>query len=115
MNGTRATITNLPYKSQYSFIVRAVNEVGTALSPRVSVANSYSYRNAYGHTNQYRYAHTYADGRWVSIARPFRGRSILEFGLAGNSKKQASGQELEGSWAFRVRGLYSAVPDLRYV
>ena len=44
MNGTSATITNLPYKSQYSFIVRAVNEVGTALSPRVSVANSYSYR-----------------------------------------------------------------------
>ena len=44
MNGTNATITNLPYKSQYLFIVRAVNEVGTALSPRVSVANSYSYR-----------------------------------------------------------------------
>ena len=28
----------------------------------------------------------------------------------GEQQKQASGQELEGSWAIRVRDLYSAVP-----
>lgn len=39
MNGTSATITNLPYKSQYSFSVRAHNDVGSSFSPSVTVDN----------------------------------------------------------------------------
>jgi len=39
MSGTSATITNLPYKSQYSFSVRARNDVGSSFSPSVTVDN----------------------------------------------------------------------------
>ena len=39
IDGTSATITNLPYKTQYLFRVRAYNDVGSTFSPYVTVAN----------------------------------------------------------------------------
>ena len=39
IDGTSATITNLPYKTQYLFSVRAYNDVGSTFSPYVTVAN----------------------------------------------------------------------------
>ena len=42
-DGASATISNLPYKTSYEFVVRAVNDVGTsAQSPYVSVDNPLS-------------------------------------------------------------------------
>ena len=39
ISGTSATVTNLPYKTTYSFRVRAYNDAGSTFSPSVSVAN----------------------------------------------------------------------------
>ena len=39
ISGTSATVTNLPYKTTYSFRVRAYNDAGSTFSPSISVAN----------------------------------------------------------------------------
>ena len=42
ISGTSATITNLPYKTQYLLRVRAYNDVGSSFSPYVTVNNPYT-------------------------------------------------------------------------
>ena len=41
IDGNSATITNLPYKTAYRFVVRAVNDVGSSFSPAADVDNHF--------------------------------------------------------------------------